>query len=51
VASIASQVLLRERYERQATGNRRQATGVGSVPGLTAAATDTLPTDKLIADS
>jgi geranylgeranylglycerol-phosphate geranylgeranyltransferase len=50
VASIGLQVLLRERYERQATGDRRQASGVGSVPGQGAAATGTVPTDKLIAD-
>jgi hypothetical protein len=48
-ASLGSQVLLRERYE-QATGDRRQATGLGSVPGQGAAATGTVPTDKLIAD-
>ena len=50
VASIGSQVLLRERYERQATGDRRQVSGVGSVPGQSAVATGTVPTDKLIAD-
>jgi hypothetical protein len=50
VASVGSQVLLRERYERQATGDRRQASGVGTVPGQAAAATGTAPTDKLMAD-
>jgi 4-hydroxybenzoate polyprenyltransferase/geranylgeranylglycerol-phosphate geranylgeranyltransferase len=51
VASIGSQVLLRERYERQATGDRRQASGLGSAPGQGAAAAGTAPTDKLTADS
>src|SRR5919199_3132973 len=50
VASIGSQVLLRERYERQAIGDRRQASGVGSVPGQGTAAAGTAPTDTLMAD-
>jgi hypothetical protein len=54
VASIGSQVLLRERYEQQATlsafGRSRQASGGGSVAGQGAVATGAVPTDKLIAD-